>query len=203
MKSNLCDYNDAYILVKDDITLTAAPEELFRNCATFIKCIMKINQTKKDYAEDLDLVLPMYNLTEYSSNYSRTTGSLWFYPNDEGTNFNANISYDNSFKFFKHKANTEAQPNPNNANGILKNAATAAPLTYLSNFWRSFEMQLINCKVELTLKLTKYCVLSAAGNDNNANNIISTIKHTKLYVPVVTLSTRDNQKLSKRLSKGL
>ena len=151
MKSNLCDYNDAYILVKDDITLTAAPEELIRNCATFIKCIMKINKTKKDYAEDLDLVLPMYNLTEYSSNYSRTTGSLWFYPNDEVNNFNANTSYDNSFKFFKHKANTEAQPNPNNANGILKNAATAAPLTYLSNFWRSFEMQLINCKVELTL----------------------------------------------------
>ena len=64
-------------------------------------------------------------------------------------------------------------------------------------------MQLINCKVELTLKWTKYCVLSVAGNDNNANNIISTIKHTQLYVPVVTLSTGDNQKLSKRLSKGL
>ena len=64
-------------------------------------------------------------------------------------------------------------------------------------------MQLINCKVELTLKWTKYCVFFAAGNDNNANNIIPTIKHTKLYVPVVTLSTRDNEKLSKRLSKGL
>ena len=74
MKSNLCDYNDAYILVKDDITLTAAPEELFRNCATFIKCIITIDKTKKDYAEDLDLVLPMYNLIECSLNYSRTTG---------------------------------------------------------------------------------------------------------------------------------
>ena len=67
-------------------------------------------------------------------------------------------------------------------------------------------MPLINCKVELELKWTKCCVLSAAGNDNtNAkpNNIIFTIKGTKLYVPVVTLSSRDNQKLSKRLSKRL
>ena len=68
----------------------------------------------------------------------------------------------------------------------------------------------INCKVDLKLKWTKYCVLSAAGNDNvnnddndnNSNNIIFTIKDTKLYVLVVTLSARDNQKLSKLLSKG-
>ena len=69
-------------------------------------------------------------------------------------------------------------------------------------------MPLINCKVELKLKWTKYRVLSVAGNENNinedanANNIISTIKNTKLYVPVVTLSTEDNQKLSRLLSKG-
>ena len=68
-------------------------------------------------------------------------------------------------------------------------------------------MPLINCKVELKLKWTKYSVLSTAGadntNDTNSNNIIFTIKDTKLYVPVVTLSARDNQKLSKRLSKDL
>ena len=66
-------------------------------------------------------------------------------------------------------------------------------------------MPLIDCKVELKLTWTKYCVLSADGNDidnANSNNIIFTIKDTKLYVPVVTLSTRDNQKLSKLLSKG-
>ena len=66
---------------------------------------------------------------------------------------------------------------------------------------------MINCKVELKLKWTKYCVLSAGINDsiinnNNDNNIIFTIKDKKLYVPVVTLSARDNQKLSKLLSKG-
>ena len=81
------------------------------------------------------------------------------------------------------------------------------PLKCLSNFWRSLEILLINCKLELKLKWTKYCVLSAAGNKNNinedanANNIVFTIKYTKLYVLVVTLSARDNQKLSRLLSK--
>ena len=80
----------------------------------------------------------------------------------------------------------------------------AVSLKYLSNFWRSLEMPLINCKVELKLRWTKHRVLSVAGTDNvNGNNdTIFTIKDTKLYVPVVTLSERDNQKISKRLSKG-
>ena len=100
--------------------------------------------------------------------------------------------------------NTEAD----GVNRVLKNATIAVPLEYLSNFRRSLEISLINCKVELKLKWTKFCVLSAAGIDNvindniNVNNIIFTIKDTKLYVPVVTLSARDNQKLSKLLSKG-
>ena len=80
------------------------------------------------------------------------------------------------------------------------------PLKYSSNFWRSLEIPLVNCKVELKLRWTKHCVLSVAGADNangnnNDNNVIFIIKGTKLYVPVVTLSARDNQKLSKLLSK--
>ena len=85
-----------------------------------------------------------------------------------------------------------------------KNATIAAPLKYLSNFGRSLEMPLVNCKVELKLKWTKYCVLAAAGAGNvdaNSNNIIVTIKDTRFYVPVVTLSAKDNQKLSNLLSK--
>ena len=74
------------------------------------------------------------------------------------------------------------------------------PLKYLSNFWRSLEAALINCKIELKLKWTRYCVLSVADSDNDNANctvVISTIKDTKLYVPVITLSARDNEKLSK------
>ena len=90
-------------------------------------------------------------------------------------------------------------------NGILRNSTITVPLKCLSNFCKSLEMLLINFKVELKRKWTKYCVLSAGGVDNvsaNSNNIILTVKDAKLYVPVVTLSTRENKKLSKLLSKG-
>ena len=153
--------------------------------------------------------MPIYNLIE-GSNYSETTGSLWFYSEDEAANFNVDIANTDDFKSFKYKvqllANTAAQPAPNTANGILKNATFAVPLKYLTNFFISLQMPRINCKVELKLKWTKYCVLSGTGNDNeianaaNVNRTIFTIKSTKLYVPAVTLSARDNQKLSKLFS---
>ena len=122
----------------------------------FTKCIPKINETTLDDAEDFDLVMPMDNLIKYSSNYSETKGSLWFYSKDETTNFNAVIANTDYFKSFKYKdkflENTLAQPNPHHANGILRNATIAVSLKYLSNFWRSVEMPLINCKVELKLR---------------------------------------------------
>ena len=81
LKSNPCDYNDAYILVRYNITVTAAPatQVSFRNCTPFTKCITKSDRTTIDDVEDLHLVIPMYNLIEYSSNHSETIGSLWFY----------------------------------------------------------------------------------------------------------------------------
>ena len=77
-KSNICDYNDAYILVRGDITITAAVAKqiAFKNCAPFTKCITKIDRATTDDAEHLDLTMRMYNLIEHSSNYSETTGSL-------------------------------------------------------------------------------------------------------------------------------
>ena len=102
----------------------------------------------------------MYNLTEYSSNYSKTTESLWFYSKDEAIIFNADIANDSSFKSFKYEVKllgiAVAQPAPNAANGILKNATIVLPLKYLSNFCRSLEMPLINCKIELKLEWTKH-----------------------------------------------
>ena len=152
--------------------------------------------------------MPVYNLIEYSLKTSKTRGSLWFYSDDEPTHFNVDIANTDDFKSFKYKAKLLGNTAANGANGILRNATIAVPLKYLNNFWRSLEMPLINCQIELKLKWTKYCVLSAAGNDteitnaNNANGIIFTIKDTKLYVPVVTSSAKDIKKLSKLLSRG-
>ena len=120
----------------------------------------------------------MYNLIEYSSNYSEKTKSLWFYSKDEATDFNADI-VNNNFRSFKYEAKLLENTEADGANGVLKNATIAVPLKYLrSNFWRSLEMPLINCKVELKLNWAKYFVLSAAGADNtnaDSNNIIRII----------------------------
>ena len=84
LRSDLCDYSDAYIVVKGDITLESDNDAnkrnknlAFKNNAPFINCISNINGVKIDKAEDLDVVMPMYNLLQYSKNYKKTTGSLW------------------------------------------------------------------------------------------------------------------------------
>ena len=89
LKSILCDYSDAYILVKGTITvnITAAADDvnkkvIFKNCVPFTNCINEINNTEIDNAKDLDIVKPMYNIMEYSDNYSKTSGSLWEYCRD-------------------------------------------------------------------------------------------------------------------------
>ena len=165
--------------------------------------ITKIDETTTDRAEDLDLVMPVYNLLEYSLNYSHTTGSLWFYSKDEATNFNANIVDGNVSTYYKYKTKLFGHTVVDEVNGILKNTTIAVPLKYLSNFLRSLEMALTNYIVELKLKSTNRCLLSAAGADNaDANyNIIFTIKDTNLYFPVVTLSAKGNQKLPRFLIK--
>ena len=115
----------------------------------------------------------MYNLIEYNSSYSEITGSLWFYSKDEVNNFNNDIANTNNLKYFKYKAilleNAIPQSEPNAANRILRNATMGAPLKYLSNFWRSLEIPLINCKKELKFKWTKYCVSPSVGTENNIN----------------------------------
>ena len=106
LRSNLCDYADAYILVNgtitragDDVAARQADERgkgvTFKNCAPFTKCISRINNTDIDNAQDIDIVMPMYNLIEYSDNYSKTSGSLWQYYKDDP---NDNITQSESFK---------------------------------------------------------------------------------------------------------
>ena len=203
LKSNICDYNDAHISVRGNISIIGhqVTQVAFKNCAQFIKYITKIDGTTIDDAEDLVLVMLIYSLIEYSSIYSETTGSLVSFK-DKTTGFNADIANTNEFKFFMCKNKLLENTLADGANGILKHATIIVPFKYR----RSLEILLMNCKVELKLKRSKYCVLSPAGADNinnrDSNNIIFTIKDTKLYVPVLTLSAKYNQKLSKLLSKG-
>ena len=88
LKSNLCDYKNAYIEVRGDETNMGhnVDQSAFKHCEAFIKCITKIYRITIDNANDLDLVMPMYNLLVCISNYSATIGSLWFYSKDEATN---------------------------------------------------------------------------------------------------------------------
>ena len=101
LNSCLCDYSDAYILVKGTITVnnTVAADAdanntnkkvIFKNCAPFTNCISEINNTQVDNAKVIDIVMPMYNLIEYSDNYSKTSGSLWQYCKDMPTVYNNN-----------------------------------------------------------------------------------------------------------------
>ena len=107
LESSLCDYSDAYILVTGDITATpnnAATQVIFKNCAPFEKCRTEINETFADEADFINITIPMYNLIEYSDNYSDTSGSLWNFKRGEIVN-NADVTNDDNAPLFKYKSN--------------------------------------------------------------------------------------------------
>ena len=210
-KSSLCGYSDAYILVKGTITVnnTAAQgasanntnkKVIFKNCAPFTNCISEINNTLIDNAKDIDIVMPMYNIIEYSDNYANTTGSLWQYCKDipalDANNEITNFTEDNLTDSFKFKAKIIGET----GNDGTKDVKIMVPLKYLSNFWRTLEMPLINCEVNLILTWSSTCVLIATNIQNQAAAF--TITDTKLYVPVVTLSTQENTKFLQQLKSG-
>ena len=162
LKSSLCDYSNAYILVKGTISVnnTAAAgaaanntnkKVMFKNCAPFTNCISEINNTQIDNAEDIDIVMPIYNLIEYSDNYAKTTASLWQYCKDiparDANNIIEEFTEGNTTDSFKFKAKITGQTR----NDGTKNVEIMVPLKYLSNFWRTLEMPLINCEVNLIL----------------------------------------------------
>ena len=95
-----------------------------------------LNVSQRLTEQNIDLVMPMCSLIEYSSNYSERTENFWFYSKDEATNFNADIANDNNFKSSKYKVKLLGNTEANGTNGILKNATIAVPLKYLSKFWR-------------------------------------------------------------------
>ena len=169
----------------------AATQVVFKNCAPFEKCRREINETFIDETDFINIAMPMHNLIEYSDNYSDTSGSLLQFKRDEITN-NADVSNDNA-PSFKYKVNLIGNTE---ANGTKNGVKIAVPLKYLSNFWRSPEIPLINCKVELSIKLYERCLQTAA------NTATFTITDVKPYVPIVTLSIEDNSKLTKLLNEG-
>ena len=201
LRSNLCHYSDTYILVKGTITVTAPGANndannvrdkrnrplILKNNAPFVSCITRINGELIEDADDLDIVMSMYNLLEYSKNYRKTIGSLYNYYGDElsddtdDNNFD-NIKVVNSEAFeYKNKIigntyNVNADADGYGANkNSTQEAELAIPLKYLGNFWRAQNIPLISCEVSLELKWDKNCVITSleqrdigGGNRDNA-----------------------------------
>ena len=196
IKPNLCDYSDAYILVTGNIQNKPANSVVaFKNCAPFRTCDVTINNEHIEKAEDLDIVMPMYNLLEYSDNYQNSTGSLYQFKRDEPPNDNANVGNNTTSLVYKSKLIKGTD------NNNVNNVKFVVPLKNVSNFFRSLELPLVNCKIDLELTWHKDCIISSA--DTAAGQAVSfMITNTKLYVPVVTLPTKDNYDLTKQLNDG-
>ena len=212
LKSSLCDYNEAYILVKGNITVkytvgdgaaasNTNKKVIFKNCTSFTNCISEINNTQVDNAKDIDIIMPMYNLIVYSHNYSKTSGSLGQYCGDIlAVNNNGNITElnrANATDSFNFNAKITGQTD---YNGRTDNVEIMVPLKYLGNFWRTLEIPLINSEINLILTWFANCVIIYTNVANQ--NPTFQITETKLYVPVVTLSTQDNAKLLPQLKSG-
>ena len=192
LRSDFCDFSDAYIVVKGTITLTKHTDRefidvrnrflAFKNNTPFINCISKINNVLIQNTEHLHVVMPMCKLLEYSKNYKKATGSLWNYYRDEpndfpADNYNANpITNSASFKYktsIKGKTSNANQENgDNNEQGntkIKKKLEIVVPLKHLSNFLRNLDMSLIKCEVSLTLTWSEKCVLTDITTQETRN----------------------------------
>ena len=141
--------------------------------------------------------MPMYNLIEYSDNYQDSSATLYEYKRDEPPEANAiNDLTTNTSSSFKYKVELLGDPDLDGAI-VERSVKVLVPLKYLSNFFRSLEMPLINCKIKLNLTWKKECVLST-----DAGDAVSIINDTKMYVPFVTLSKEDNKDFIEQQNKG-
>ena len=223
LRSDLCDFSDAHVVVKGNITVTNPDNAkrnksvVFKNNAPFINCIWKINGVQIDNAEGLGVVMPMYNLLEYSKKYrEKKPDSLWNYYIDESSD-----PLSSNSESFKYKTsitgntyNVGVGEDGYDANNVGKNETEiVVPLKHLRNFWVVLNIPLINWEVELVLIWSKNCALANmtetnAGNNNDPPTIIVPtglafeIKDTKLYVSVVTLSKENDTKLLEQLKAG-
>ena len=172
-----------------------------KNCAPFTKWNLEINHEHVDTAENLDVVMPMYNLIEYSDNYQDSSATLYQYKRDEPPEDDAvaDLTANNSDSLkYKIKLLGNVTEVAGDASGFRKlNVKFVVLLKYLSNFFRSLEMPLINWKIKLNLTWKKKCVLSTGDGE-----AVFTINDTKLYVPVVTLSKEDTKDFIEQQNKG-
>ena len=201
LKPNLCDYAEAYILIDGTIRAAAANANTrlaLKNSAPFTKCNLEINDEHVDTAETLDITMPMYNFIEYSDNYQDSSATLYQYKRDEPPEANAvaDLTVNNSSSF-KYKVSLLGNP-VLDGNITKRSVEVVVPLKYLSNFFRSLEMPLINCKIKLNLSWKKECVLS-----NQDGAAVFIINDTKMYVPVVTLSKEDNKDFIEQQNEGV
>ena len=191
----------------------------------FVSCITRINGELIEDADYLDIVMPMYNLLEYSKNYRKAIASLYNYYRDElsddadDNNFdNIKVVNPNTFKY-----NNKISGNTYNVDAgaqdydVIKNGKRdielAIPLKYLGNFWRALNIPLISCEVSLELKWNKNCVITSleerqvdAGppvvRDNAPTGATLAINDCKLYITIVTLSKDNEIKLLTNLKSG-
>ena len=163
---DLSDYSDVCILVKETITVTRENDNAydktlaFKNIAPFISCISKINNTLTDNAEDVDIVMPIHNLIEYSKNYSESQGSLCNYYRDESNSrvWENDINYSiKCSKSFNYKTRIVGKLEGSNTE---QNVEIVVQLKYLSEFWRTLDITLINCEVCLTLTWPRNYVIT-------------------------------------------
>ena len=206
LKPNLCDYAEAYILVNGTIRAANAVNATrlaLKNCAPFTKCNLEINDEHVDTAENIDIVMPMYNLIEYSDNYQDSSATLYQYKrdeppvNDDSNTVNLTADNSDSFKYKIKLLGNIDQLAADAARVGRLNVKVVVPLKYLSNFFRSSEMPLIDCKIKLNLTWKKECALSTAADET-----VFIINDTELYVPVVTLSKEDNKDFIEQQNKG-
>ena len=224
-RSNLCDYSHAYILVKGTITVTAPGVNnnannirdkrnrplILKNNASFVSCITRINGELTEDADNLDIVMSMYNLLEYSKNYRDELSD-----DADDNNFdNIKVVNSNTFKYKNkiigntYNVNAGADGYVVNKNGTQE-VKLAIPLKYLDNFWRALNIPLISCEVSLELKWDKNCTINSleqrdigGGNRDNApTGATLAINVCKLYVPSVTLSKDNEPKLLTNLKSG-
>ena len=176
LRSDLSDYSDLYNVIKGRINFTGTgaanrrnKKLVFKNNALFRSCISQIN-TFIDNTEDLDIVIPMYNLSEYTDNYSMASGSLWSYYRDEVNddanekndvgNYRINNSKTTTSRSFEYKTKITGSTPADNSIVDLLCCCFVVPLACLSNLRRFLDLPLTNCETELDLSWTRNCMIS-------------------------------------------